>query len=168
MRLNQPAKPFGFTLIELVVTLLIIVVLAVTIVPKFTGKSSFDTFAYRDKMLSSLRLMQLRAMQNTLSTFCHQIIINSDGSTTQPGFGAAKNSTNCNSPEFIDDWQFKNSGFAIPNDSIVTINNNVAKVLTFDSFGRVKECTSSGCIIPIVGDDVVNICIATQGYISDC
>jgi MSHA pilin protein MshC len=61
--LSSKNKQKAFTLIELIVVILIITILAVTAAPKFIGVSNFDSFAYRDQMISSLRLIQQQSMQ---------------------------------------------------------------------------------------------------------
>ncbi|WNC68131.1 type II secretion system protein [Thalassotalea nanhaiensis] len=154
----EKSKSFGsgFTLIELVVVVLIISILAITVVPKMIGSGSFDSFVYRDQMISSLRLMQQQAMQQTDSNSCHQIIVNSDG------YGA---SSNCSTHTLIPNWQNEYTGFAIPIDSTVQLSG--ASTLTFDSLGRVAEC-GSGCIIELSSDDSALLCIESQGYIHDC
>ena len=153
---NRKQPDLGFTLIELVVVILIISIMAITVVPKMIGSSSFDSFVYRDQMISSLRLMQQQAMQQTDGNSCHQTIVNSDG------YGA---SSNCSSPTLIPNWQNENTGFAIPADSTVSLSG--VSTLTFDSLGRVAEC-AGGCIIELTSDDTALLCIESQGYIHDC
>lgn len=153
---NQKQCYLGFTLIELIAVILIISILAISVVPKMIGSSNFDSFVYRDQMISSLRLMQQQGMQQTDSNSCHQIIVNSDG------YGA---SANCSTNTLIPDWATKNTGFAIPIDSSVQITG--MSTITFDSWGRVAEC-SSGCTIELTNDDSALLCIESQGYIHGC
>ncbi|WNC72905.1 type II secretion system protein [Thalassotalea psychrophila] len=154
----KTSKSFGsgFTLIELVVVILIISILAITVVPKMIGSSGFDSFVYRDQMISSLRLIQQQSMQQTDSNSCHQIVIMNDG------YGA---SSNCSTNTLIPNWQDKNTGFAIPIDSSVRLSG--PSTLTFDSWGKVAEC-STGCTIVLTSDDSALLCIESQGYIHGC
>ena len=148
----------GVTLIELVIVILIISILAVTVAPKIIGVNSFNAYVYRDQMISSLRLMQQQAMQQTNNGSCHQIIINSDG------YGR---SSDCDAPSLVIDWQNDYTGFEIPSDQSVTISG--VSTLTFDSWGRVNECSgASGCSIDFISIDTATLCIESQGYIHDC
>lgn len=148
----------GFTLIELVVVILIISILAVTAAPKLLGVNNFDSFAYRDQMVSSLRLMQQRAMQQTDSNSCHKIIIQDK---------AYGRTNDCVSTTFIADWEDDNTGFSVPESSTVIINSVSTTTLTFDSWGRVQEC-SNQCVIEFNNVDTALLCIESEGYIHAC
>ncbi|MEW6997616.1 prepilin-type N-terminal cleavage/methylation domain-containing protein [Colwelliaceae bacterium BS250] len=148
----------GFTLIELVVVILIIAILAITAAPKFIGVNNFDSFAYRDQMVSSLRLMQQQAMQQTNSNSCHQIII------ANKSYGR---SSDCTAPTLIVGWQDDNTGFSVPDSSTVTINSVSTSTLTFDSWGRAQECASQ-CVIEFNNADTAQLCIEVEGYIHAC
>lgn len=52
----------GFTLVELVVTIVIIGILSVVILPKWTGTSGFDERGFRDKLVAALRYAQKSAI----------------------------------------------------------------------------------------------------------
>lgn len=157
------SKASGVTLIELVVVILIITILAVTVAPRFIGVSSFDAYVYRDQMISSLRLIQQQAMQQTDTNSCHQILL------TTEGYGQ---SNNCSTPSLVPDWDDNNLGFAIPDDSSVTIRSLSTNTFTFNSLGTAEECTGLGSSICIIefrnGSDRASICIEAQGYIHDC
>ncbi|KGJ98943.1 pilus assembly FimT family protein [Thalassotalea sp. ND16A] len=151
----------GFTIVELIVVVLIITILAITVVPKQFGSSSFDAFVYRDQMISHLRLKQQRAMQQTDSATCHQILIKSDGS----GYGST---TDCRNKILTADWRRDNTGFEIPIRSNVLINSSSNETLTIDSWGRVLEC-STQCIIEFTNAvDTARLCIEREGYIHAC
>ncbi len=55
-------KISGFTLIELVVTMLLIGILAVVIIPKWNGSSGFDERGFRDQVVAGLRYAQKSAI----------------------------------------------------------------------------------------------------------
>ena len=66
-------KKLGFTLVELIITILVIGVLAATVAPRFLGNDSEEATALRDRTLQVVRNVQLRAMQNVNDTSCVKI-----------------------------------------------------------------------------------------------
>ena len=66
-------KKLGFTLVELIITILVIGVLAATVAPRFLGNDSEEATALRDRTLHVVRNIQLRAMQNVNDTSCVKI-----------------------------------------------------------------------------------------------
>ncbi|MCY7295267.1 pilus assembly FimT family protein [Alteromonas sp. a30] len=63
----------GFTLYELIITMLIISALVVFAVPRFSGSAGYDEYAYQARLISTLRHMQLRALNDTRPTYCFQV-----------------------------------------------------------------------------------------------
>lgn len=79
---NQPKlllinKKNGFTLIELIVVIMMLSILAVTVVPKFLSSKGFEEYTYRDELITKLRAIQLRTMQQTKGSKCQVIQVNS-------------------------------------------------------------------------------------------
>lgn len=68
-------KNCGFTIIELIIVIILISIMAVTVVPKFLSSKGFEEYTYRDELITKLRAIQLRSMQQTNDTTCLQIQI---------------------------------------------------------------------------------------------
>ncbi|WP_439037765.1 pilus assembly FimT family protein [Agarivorans sp. QJM3NY_25] len=65
--MHIPLRPHcrytGFTLVELVITLILIAILAVTVAPKFL-RSGVDELSLREQLVSRLQLVQTQAMNS--------------------------------------------------------------------------------------------------------
>ncbi len=62
----------GFSLVELIITLIVLGILVITVVPKFFTAEVFDSYTTRDRIMNALRVTQQRAMHNTGSS-CHKL-----------------------------------------------------------------------------------------------
>lgn len=58
----------GFTLIELIVTMTIVGILAVTVIPRWSGSSEFNERAFRDRVVAALRYAQKSAIATRRTT----------------------------------------------------------------------------------------------------
>ena len=156
-------KARGFSLVELIITLVILGTLSVTVLPKFFGPSVFDSYTTRDQGLSVLRTMQLRAMQNT-GAACHKIII-SPTLMAPPPIDTCTNTADNNNADYLvvalevarTDVRF------VTTDT----NSNSFTVIEFDSLGRTNTTPncSNGCRIDMGEAD---ICINNEGAIYGC
>lgn len=175
------AQQRGFTLIELVVVILVIGVLAVSAASRFDS-TSYAEYSYQSRLLSALRAMQQRAMQDTRNNYCFQINFN----TVSPAFGpptlSYRNDTqaehtetcaaaiNYSTPEFL---RTSSGEIAADGISMMTLDtgNGVFNYMRFDSFGR--PITSAGncqatCRITFQGSQSPAICVESEGYIHEC
>ena len=59
--MSAPAER-GFTLVELIVTMIVVGILAVAVIPRFADQSGFDARGFRDGTLSVLRYAQKSAV----------------------------------------------------------------------------------------------------------
>ena len=76
----------GFTLIELMITLVIISILSIVVVSRFDGKSGYVEYTYQGRFISLARHLQIRAMHHTQAKgFCYQVNI---ATGTSPWFSS--------------------------------------------------------------------------------
>lgn len=138
----------GFTLVELIITIVVIAILAVTALPKFIGSSGTDALLVQDQMISFLRRMQTQAMQQTNTSCSLQL----SASELSP--------TGCTAAESFN--------LILPTDS--GLGFSPATTLTFDSLGRLSPVPSSVTTLTILSSGVpaANVCIETEGYIHPC
>ena len=72
---NIQAANHGFTLIELVLVIILLGILAATVAPKMLGSNGFEEYGYRSEVVTKLRAIQLRAMQQTNNDSCHMVTV---------------------------------------------------------------------------------------------
>lgn len=68
-------KQTGFTLVELVATIILIGILAVSVAPRFSGAGTYSEYALRDQLLSALRFAQQRAMYDHQPQSCYRLLV---------------------------------------------------------------------------------------------
>lgn len=172
----------GFSLIELVTTVVLIGVLAVVAGTRIQTRQGFTEYAFQDRLITALRNMQLRAMQDTRPGYCFQL--NFSYSTTSafgppsvdytPGNSTATCATGISSsaPDYL---AIQNSAFV---DDGITLSSSDGSInnfsyLGFDALGRplndAANCgTGTACEIAISGESSVKVCIESEGYIHGC
>ncbi|WP_169308318.1 pilus assembly FimT family protein [Ferrimonas aestuarii] len=151
----------GFTLVELIVTLIVVTILSVVAISRFVGRDAFSGTDVQFSLLSELHYAQQLALagQNQCS-----LTFSSDGFWL-PG--------NCGSPERQASQTRCDSGATISNglcsnNVAITLSGNQSFALTFDSLGRVTQCRASGCQLQVSGLETLNLCIETEGFIHEC
>ncbi len=165
----QCQKAKGFTTIELVVVILLLAILSATVVPRFFSSSGFEEYAYRTEVIATLRTIQLRAMQQTDGSQCHQIKITGDGKQ----LGLLDND-NSPGPCHVSNWFDEKDGkynlatedgpthVQVDSDHQITFSGDN---FSFDQMGRPLNC-SSPCKISINGgEQTLTVVIESEGYI---
>ena len=141
----------GFTLIELVATIMVIAVLSVTVLPKFSGRSGLAEYVLRDELMSLAQHAQQRAMFDQSGAFY--------GLRIQP-----------------DNAQLQRNGALINNQSRIDFTDGLsatASMIFFDGLGNLLtggvDCATSNnpntaLSIPINGGNAIAIIIHPTGY----
>ncbi|MFD2167777.1 prepilin-type N-terminal cleavage/methylation domain-containing protein [Thalassotalea euphylliae] len=159
----------GFTLLELIVTIIIIGILSVNVLPRFLGSDGYEEYTYRDRAIGVLRNIQLRAMQQD-STVCNEVALDSKHIGIPDG-NACSASAPSFSANYGDAGQNATFELAIDDGHDVAISHNQgsgAFRFSFDKLGRPSATGSfcvGGCVITFSGLDSLTIVIEAEGYI---
>jgi MSHA pilin protein MshC len=148
-------KRNGFTMIELIVVIIIIAIMSTTVIPKFFTSTGFQEYTYQAEIITKLRSIQLRAMQQTNSSECHTVLV------TESALGIPETCTSLT----LGNWQNATTSVIIESGHDVTFDVSSGNYsLTFDSMGR-PNC--SPCLITVLGDSTLTIKIESEGYIHE-
>lgn len=170
----------GFTLVELISVLVLIAIISLVVVPRFTGSSGFAEYAMQQRLVSALRNMQQKAMYDTRANFCYRTIFNTTNNSARFGpttnsyvsgqeAASCGNSISANSPSFLS----SDVGEIDSEDLVFTALDNATSItfLQFDNIGRPISSAgtcASGCKLGFVGESTVSVCIESQGYVYAC
>ena len=133
---NQMISELGFTMIELVVVIIMLGIMATTVVPKFFTSTGFQEYTYQDEIITKLRSIQLRAMQQANisdDSVCHTVVV------TEKALGVPEG---CDAT-LTNGWQGENedTGESGTTTAVIVEHDNVTFApiyfsFTFDSMGR--------------------------------
>ncbi|AQS40413.1 prepilin-type N-terminal cleavage/methylation domain-containing protein [Shewanella psychrophila] len=146
-------KNAGFTLVELVTTIMLIAILSVVVLPRLMTSSSYSAFTLRDEFISELRKAQLLAMNN--QDRCYRVDVDADGYQLR----RFDNNT-CTGTSRTEAQQVFSGGASLTRASD---DNN-----TFNVSFNIAGISSMGCSGPcinIIADETLAINIESQGYI---
>ncbi len=150
----------GFTLLELIVVIIIIGVLSVTVLPRFMDSKGFEEYSYRGEIITKLRAIQLRAMQEE-SSRC--VALNDkhfgEPSSCDVNTGAFNFSSDYGQ-DIEDVLEIK-----VQSNHSVTFSMKTGSVpFSFDKLGRPVGC-SGKCEIRITGSEELLVIIESEGFI---
>lgn len=151
----------GFTLVELVVTIILIGILSVTVLPRLLSSSSVSGFTLRDEVIGELRKAQLMAMNN--ADRCYRFNVTTSG--YQIIHYANRSNNRCGGTvERTDELQEFEAGSSLT----LMPNSSQTFSIDFNRQGQGYWGTSNLCAgncVQINADDTTVIDIESQGYI---
>lgn len=176
---NNASRSRGFTTIELIIIITILAILAVFAAPRFFSSGVAEQ-TYQQRLITSLRYMQQRAMHDTRDLgFCYQVNV-FGGANSRFGPGSL-NYTDTSVPNIlqscipgVDGSQradpFTTGSGEMASDNVSITSGNMA--IRFNSMG----CTLTSGVacsqrytVDIQGPDRVRkVCVEPQGYIHAC
>ncbi|MEH6358631.1 MAG: prepilin-type N-terminal cleavage/methylation domain-containing protein [Pseudomonadales bacterium] len=144
-------KGEGFTLVELVVVILLVSILAVSALSRYSNQNTFSLKTEQEQLIAALFQAQQLAMSGRSTQF---VILSSNSFTVRdPGIpgapGDAYNIASITYPQNL--------------SSGVTFNPS-ALIQSYNSLGETTPAT----IILAAGSDSVNVCLETSGYAHGC
>lgn len=162
---------YGFTLIELIVVIILISIMAVTVLPKFFTSNGFEEFTYRDELITKLRAIQLRSMQQTTDSICKIIQVETAPSAVI-GLQATHIDTVSGLPDGCETG-YQGDTTTVTVDPKHSVSFTLSEGLTsfsFSSLGKPVSCTpvnACGITITITGENSPRILINSEGYIHE-
>lgn len=153
------SKQAGFTLVELVTTIILISILAVVVLPRLFTQSSYSAYSLRNEFISELRQVQQKALNNT--DRCFRVTVSGTG--YQVSQFSARNGAVCSgtalSPNPLYTQAFQGGA------QLVLVSTNSSNfTLDFDINGRLFPSCNGDCI-RVTANDTVMINISPEGYI---
>ena len=176
----------GFSLIELIAVMMIVSIIGLTAFPRLNDTQGFAYAAQQERLISTLRLIQNKAMQDTRPAICYQInfrLPDVSGSVV-PAYGfATRNYALSNAAQTCDenaiDFTVYPEIITQPNEldsadmTLITADGAALgyRSLGFDSLGRpqntANNCTNT-CKISFDIASVYGVCINREGMIYAC
>ncbi|GIU23787.1 type II secretion system GspH family protein [Shewanella schlegeliana] len=156
--MHRAQRHAGFTLVELVTTIILIAILAVVVIPRLLTSSSYSAFTLRDEFISELRKVQMMAMNN--QDRCYRL------SVTDSQYQVSRYQGACSgTPVRTDAPQAFQGGasLALLSSGASTFN------IQFNAQGVpiVDGARCSGNCISVIADETLFLAIESEGYIHD-
>lgn len=147
--MRLPRALYGFTLLELIVTLLIIGILTVAVVPRFFSLQTFTARSFYDQTLATARYAQKVAVAQRTSV---QVRVESAVGLVCLKYGDADASVPCSSAQqdVFNPADSKPFRQAVPRDVSVQLNAGSGLAFSFNGLGQPSAPTN----LHIEGDGI--------------
>ncbi|WP_261923808.1 prepilin-type N-terminal cleavage/methylation domain-containing protein [Shewanella sp. NFH-SH190041] len=148
----------GFTLVELVATVVLLSILAVAVGARLVSVGSVSSYTLRDEFISELRKAQLMAMNNT--DRCYRVAVTAQGYRIIHYADRLANNSCSGTVERTEPLQAFGGG------TFLTLLQNSQNTfnLDFDRDGRTYPPCNGNCI-EVEGEEPTLIAIESEGYI---
>lgn len=176
----------GFTLIELVTVMVIVSIIGLTAFARLNDTQGFTYAAHQERLISALRAVQNKAMQDTRSPICYQINFRLPDPTVPvlPAYGmptknfSLANAANTCNEDFIDFTAYPEiitqpDEMAADDLTLITADGTATgyKSIQFDSLGRpgnsANNCATT-CKISLDNAGSYGVCVNVEGLIYAC
>ena len=146
-------RPSGFTLVELVVTIVILGIIAVVAIPRFTAKNSFDSRGFYDRATATVRYAQKLAIAQRRPIV---VCVGTDTITV------AAATTGCGTP--LPD--ISGAALSVTAPSGVTLSSTAAQFTFLSGLGQTSAAVTISLISTIAGDPARSIVVENEtGYV---
>lgn len=154
---NQPMmvkrSVSGFTLLELIITILLIAILSAFAIPRLLGTPAYSARSLADQLTSHLQQAQVQALNHRSGSYCVGFTPTTYGLPNNCAVGLA------NSDEH----------FALPRATTVRLGGASSFQVNFNFLGQpVGANCNGGCQIQVNASERVNVCIEREGYVHIC
>lgn len=163
-RVNSRIFIRGFTLVELIIVILLLGILAINVLPKLLDRGGYERHALRDEVISRLRLVQSRNM-NEPADHCTFLIIEAGRMAHRAYSGGCPATI---AP--IANWtpQQREQGRLVESPALQLLFAGQRQwSLRFDVWGRPFAPCVGGCDLLVAGSSDLAIRIEPQGYIHE-
>lgn len=147
----QTRTDTGFTLVELVTTIMLIAILSVAVLPRFLGSSSYSAFTLRDEFIAELRRIQLMAINN--QDRCYGVDV------SPSHYRMMVFQTNCT------DVLITGTSQSLPSNTSLSLSGNTTFALRFNQDGIIAPQCVNACVVKVSADETLDLTIESQGYI---
>lgn len=155
----------GITLVELVITMMVVTALSVFVAPKILNSQTVNTSVLQKTIISKLREVQLLALNDNR----HCYSLNFTHNDFQPvRYSRNVSSGVCDKSSAVfgnkDDIPLNTKVLFIGNPQNVATHNKQEFSLEFDNLGRIPKCEKTNCI-SLSGSELIYIIVEREGYI---
>lgn len=154
---SMHSRTGGFTLVELVTTIILIGVLSVVAIPRLMSSSSYSAYSLRNEFTAELRKAQLLAMNNT--DICIRIEVDAANGYRQLRFPVRVGNQCSGTASLNLGWQ------AFQGGSSLRLAGASSFALDFDALGRLPGTGCQGACIEVIADETLILAVESEGFI---